>query len=238
LRPLKIYAPVRLIEGQKKFDVLDGGKDLKLNRDLPNNVLEITYNGKPLKIISDADQHWIGAVDQHTGWTYIKKFEGGGRGRYIEDEGPMRITASAYDPIRQRAVVNLELLTSFERIKTRKKIRQKAHWYATVCNGPILEVNSVGAVCQKLSMKADKKYYDLNGRFGVFYRGFARLVILNRDDEVLFTGSTMPIDPREEFVVSAALPVDDDADMIKLKVYDYQNRFVGNLAEVRIPRYE
>ncbi len=238
LRPMKIYTPVKMVDGQKKFRALKESGKLKVNKELPNDVLEIPYKGMPIKLVSDADKHWIAAVDQHTGWTYIKQFEGGETGHYIDNEGPIRVTASAYDPVRGRAVVNLELLTSFARCQPQKSIRQKAHWYATVCKGPILELTRVGAVCRKLSLKADKKYYDLAGRFGVFYRGFARLVILDRDGEPVFTGPTMPIDPREEFIVSAALPADDDADTIVLKIYDHNNEYVDNLAEVRVPRYE
>lgn len=237
LRRISVYLPTPRYDGRKRYHVFgwgDKAAHAQFDESLPTDVLAIHYTGATFKISSHPSMWWIATVDHDSGWTYIKAFDAQTGARYPENEGPVEVYGSAWDRARGWAFLEMELLTGLARLAPGAALQQREHWYATVCKGPVLAFTPVGVVCQPLQAARDGAYFDVSGRFGVFYLGAAAFRVLGEGDAVLFESEPVPIDPRREFLASTTLPSGEGARRISLVVYDHRRRPVSELASVPI----
>jgi len=236
LRNLSIYVPVPRDGNEKVFTSFfppSAKKEAQFDESLPTDILAIHYAAEMFKVASHARQWWVATVDHDSGWTYVKAFDVDISASYVDNNGPIEVFGSGMDfPLGQ--FVEMELLTGINTYPPGEGVEQREHWYACICKGPVLAFTPVGLVCGKLNVERDRDYLDLSGRFGVFYFGSARLEMFDAEGNVVDTSEPIPIDPREEFVLSATLPARDDVETIVLKVYDAQDRYRGELADVRV----
>ncbi|NLX13927.1 MAG: hypothetical protein GXY44_09790 [Phycisphaerales bacterium] len=233
LRRLSFFFPVPLLDGVKKYRPilsLQTQTGTHFDASLPEDVLAVHYGGQAVQVISDSRKGWIAAVDRQSGWTFIKTLDALESAGYVDQHGPIELATGAMDRAQNLAVNRMELLGGFQRCRPGADIAQIEHWYAAVCQGPILAVTSVGAACEPLALRQEKEYIDVSGRFAVFYRGLARLAVLDHRDRELFVGEPIPIDPRQELLINATLPVKDKADVVVLRIHDYLDEPVGELA--------
>lgn len=237
LRNLSFYLPLPRVESRQPYhSFLTKTPEMMAQFEYlsEDHILAIHFKGVEFKVASHALKWWIAAVDHATGWTYVKAFDAAPGSRYMDGNGPIEVYGSGYDREKGQAFVEMELLTGFQRCRPGKGIEQREHWYATTCSGPVLDLTPVGTICERLKLAGDQQYYDVSGRFGVFYRGLARLKLVDHRDEVLFAGEPIPVDPREEFRLSATLPAKEGAVAVVLVILDHAHQEAGELARVRV----
>jgi len=235
LRRLSVYVPVPRKDGKKEYTTFLDPKpamQAQFDESLTAEVLAIHYAAEQFKIASDAEDWWVAAVDHDTGWTYVKAFDRteGDRPVTVDNNGPIEVYGANRDEPLGGSFVELELLAGMGRYRSGESIEQREHWYATTCKGPVLELTPVGVVCDRLTCQRDGEYYDVSGRFGVFYLGVARLRLEDRKGKTLFVGEPILIDPRKEFTLTATAPAKKDAAAAVLEVFDYQAKLAGELA--------
>jgi hypothetical protein len=238
-RDITFYVPVPQVEGRKRYHSFlpaESAMTAQFDESLPADVLAIRYAGVQFKIASHASAWWIAAVDHETGWTFVKAFDPEPDAQYVHDNGPVEVYGSGPDHPSGKRFVEMELLSGIAHHAPKERLTQTEHWYGTICRGPVLAMSPAGVVCEPLRATRDREYYDLAGRFGVFVQGFLRVVILDRKDDVLFTGEPLLIDPRRELQFSATAPVTEGADVIVLRVFDHKGSRVGDLARVSIAK--
>lgn len=231
LRKWVLYLPVEMREGNKDY-LLDAADSdaVEVDERQPGDLIAVHYRGQPFQLISRADRQWIVALDSETGWTLVRQFDTREKERFFNEDGPIHLIACA-----DSDTIDLQLRSGFVRRRPNRSITRLETWCLTRCRGPILEVKETAVVCARMVAARDKEYYDISGRYGVFYRGHARLIVLDAEDEALFTSRPIAIEPGKEFKLSAALPADEDAVDIVLKIYDYQDEPVGELDRTRAP---
>ncbi len=238
LRRLSFYVPVPRKDGKKKYHSFlppEPKMNAQFDESLPEDILAIHYAAEQFKIASHA-AWWVAAVDHDTGWTYVKSFEANPDARWagVDDNGPIEVYGAGRDSPSGGSFVEMELLAGIGRYRTGEAIEQREYWYATTCTGPVVALTPAGVVCQAMAVNRDREYYDLSGRFGVFYLGTARPRVVDRQDETLFDGDPILIDPRKEFTLAATAPVKENAAAVVLEVFDHQACKVGELARVKL----
>ena len=101
------------------------------------------------------------------------------------------------------------------------------NWWAAKVRGPILGVDSVGAVAKKLAFSASTK--QLSGIYGVFYSGTAKVVFVDEAGEIVAEGKPQADLPLQEFQYQDSAAVPSGFVSAQLRVYDGNGAFVGIL---------
>ena len=101
------------------------------------------------------------------------------------------------------------------------------NWWAAKVRGPVLSVDSVGAVAKKLALNLSTK--QLSGIYGVFFQGTAKIVFVGGTGEILGMGTPQPISPLQEFQFQDSTVVPSGAVAAQLRIYDGNGFFVGIL---------
>jgi hypothetical protein len=96
-------------------------------------------------------------------------------------------------------------------------------WFAARLKGPVLSVNSGGAVQEFLQIKNGR----LTGRFGVFYSGTAKLAYIGRNGEDLGLGPARPVTPLETLVLDETDTIPPGTALLELAVYDPSGQKLG-----------
>ncbi len=238
-RSLSFFFPVPLVDGVKKYRPLlslQAQAGTRFDAQFPTDVVAVHYGGQAVQVLSDSRKGWIAAVDQQSGWTFIKSLDGLETAGYVDHHGPIELETGVLDRGRSLAINRMELVGGFQRCRPGAGITQTEHWYVAVCRGPILAVTPVGATCEPLTLRPEKEYIDVSGRFAVFYCGLARLAVLDHRDQEIFVDEPIPIDPRQELQIDATLPIKEKADVVVLRIYDYRDQLVGELAREHLRR--
>jgi hypothetical protein len=106
------------------------------------------------------------------------------------------------------------------------------NWWTAKVRAPILDVNSVGAIAEKLSYSATTQ--SVSGIYGVFHQGTVRVTFLNALGEVLTEGTSVQVSPLTEFHLQEIIDIPDSIKTIEIRVYDSQDTFVGILDSAEV----
>ncbi len=98
-------------------------------------------------------------------------------------------------------------------------------WWAGKVRGPVLDVDSVGAISARLSYQSGSHL--LTGCYGVFYQGSAQAVVVNAGGDVVGEGKTHSVSPLEEFVLQDTMTFPAGASSVQVRVYNETGGFVG-----------
>lgn len=101
------------------------------------------------------------------------------------------------------------------------------NWWAAKVEGPVLDVDSVGAVAHKLSYS--KSPEDLVADYGVFYDGTANLAFVDLQGKVISEGKKYTVSPLEEFHLEEMVTIPDSAKSVEVQVHDSSGAFIGIL---------
>jgi hypothetical protein len=238
MRKLTVYLPVPERDGKKLYRQLGPDTEdvlAQFDESVGPGVVAIHYAGAMFKVASDAGDWWLACVDRDSGWTYVKAFEPQRGARYVDNNGPIEVFGSKINRKTPLAFLELELLTGLRRYRPGDVLHQREHWYATICcHGPVVRVNDVGIVAEPLRCRAQADSVAVEGRFGVFYAGFAEVHLFN--DAGLPVGRSDPIaiNPTRELVLDTQMPTREPPARVMLHVFDYRGRRVGALDSASI----
>jgi len=101
------------------------------------------------------------------------------------------------------------------------------NWWGAKVHGPVLDVDSVGAIGERLGYSPDSQL--LTGRYGVFYEGMAKVAFLDDRGATLVEGSAHPITPLTEFHLQETLAIPTGARKTEVRVYDVAGSLAGIL---------
>jgi Secretion system C-terminal sorting domain len=102
-------------------------------------------------------------------------------------------------------------------------------WWAAKVLAPVIYVDSVGAIAQRLSY--DRVSRLMSAKYGVFYAGFAGVVFLNSNGQIVGEGAKHPITPLAEFDLSESIAVPDSAVKVEVSLFNSDGEFAGVLEE-------
>ncbi|MCW8848977.1 MAG: T9SS type A sorting domain-containing protein [Melioribacteraceae bacterium] len=189
--------------------------------EVATEIYGVVFKPEGKKLFADPDKGWIGYVDEGKSKAYIKSFKIFEEEIYPGDNGGGRVQVylgpSYYEVEVASPIVNLKANGG------RYSFIQ--NWYATTINGPILDVNSAGAIETPLYQSSQTN--NILGTFGVFHIGTAKLVAKDSSGVILAEGITHNITPFEKLVINEALELPEETTAIEIVVYDYSGNEVG-----------
>jgi len=184
-------------------------------------IFGVQYAREQKKVFADVPVGWICFADLDSEVVYIKTFDVVEGATYPDNGGIAQLyTSSAGD------YFEVEVTGPIEDIPANGgQIALTINWWAAKVKGPILSVNSVGAINQYLRIYGDV----LTGNFGVFHIGKAKILILNAEGQTLTEVAEYDVSPLQNLAVSENITIPANAERIELRVYSPDGSEIGIL---------
>ncbi len=173
------------------------------------------------KLFADPHKGWICYVDELNGIAFAKTFPVFEGAEYPDDGARVAVYMDARD-------VEVEITGPVEDIPAGEMISFTEDWYAAKVNGPILNVNSAGAVNAFLKLDSNL----LTGNYGVFYVAKAKLVFLNNSGQKIGEGTEHNVSPLENFNLSESITLPDSTEKVQLCICDENGSLINVLDEL------
>jgi hypothetical protein len=199
-----------------------GGKPKVLNYgEVAPGIFGVQYAREQKKVFADVPVGWICFADLDSEVAYIKTFDVVDGATYPDNGGIDQLyTSSAGD------YFEVEVTGPIENIPANGgQIALTINWWAAKVKGPILSVNSVGAISQYLKIQGDV----LTGNYGVFHVGKAKVLVLDADGQVLTESQELDVSPLQNFAPSESITLPANAERVELRVYSPDDTEIGIL---------
>jgi len=99
------------------------------------------------------------------------------------------------------------------------------NWWTARVRAPILDVNSVGAIANRLSYNSSSNI--LSGIYGIFHKGTARVKFLDENKQVLSEGSQITVSPLAEVKLEEAIIIPSGAKSVEVQVRNEKGDMIG-----------
>lgn len=228
---------------------------LSYKPDYENGMMRVHYDYKVGKIGMDSSGGWIATLDATDGYVFVHRFTYKSGRAYPDNasvefwlNGPGEIAAWGREiekmPDDTAYLMESEVLSPFASLEPGESYTFSYDWYsAKVPAGAVVTACSdIGVTCKVLSAEVCDGKLGLDGQFGVFYRGYCRLVLLDEDDgEIKKVRGKVSVTPLKALVLSEIklnknITVPEDAVKLGVKLYDAKGQLVGELGKTAIIR--
>jgi hypothetical protein len=180
---------------------------------------QFTPNSK--KLFADPKKGWICFVDELNGVTFAKTFPVFEGAEYPDNGARISVYMDAID-------VEVEVTGPVEDIPSGGMISFTEDWYSAKVKGPILNVNSAGAV--NTSLKSDNNI--ITGNYGVFYAGKAKFIFMDNSGQKIGEGIEHNVSPLENFNLSESVALPGNTEKVQLCIYDENGNLINVLDEL------
>lgn len=165
--------------------------------------------------VADSDGGWIAYVDERDGYLFAKRFT------YFEGEAYPDSGASVEVYISDDLpYLEVEVASPLVDVPPGGSYTFDEDWYAAKVKGPILAVNAVGAIRERLCIAQRGDAITLRGVYGVFYVGQVDIVLKGIDGEVIRSGGRLDVSPLETFTLNQTISVQPGVDRVELVLRD------------------
>ena len=178
------------------------------------------FKSNQQKLFADPHKGWICYVDSLNGVAFAKAFPVFEGAEYPDDGARIAVYMDSRD-------VEVEVTGPVEDIPAGGMISFPEDWYAARVFGPILNVNSAGAVNTYLRLNNNV----ITGNYGVFYVGKAKLVFEDNAGQKLGEGNEYNVSPLENFNLSETVTLPDNTEKVQLCIYDQNGNLINVLDE-------
>jgi len=223
-----VYFPIRADSrfGPDGYYVMSGDKeDSQWKSNIVPGVSAVQYLHHGGKIGADSDGGWICYVDRKDGYAYAKTFSFFKEQAYPDSGASVEVFTSAGLPY-----LEVEVLSPLVDLAPKQSYTFVENWYATRCEGPILEVNNVGVIKKRLTVQPlNDESARIDGAYGLFYQGEVRVAFQNAEGEKIGSGKSYPVFPPVQFLLQDRCVIPRKTRLVELQLYDAFGRFVGTL---------
>lgn len=190
-------------------------------------IYGVQYLPEGKKIFADSHPGWICYMDERTGHAYAKTFELSEGAEYPDQGAHVEAWINSVPLL----YLEVEVVSPIVELAPNGRYTFTEDWWAARVQGPILQVNQVGAIAQRLRLEGDS----LSATCGVFHEGKARLVFVGGDGKVLEEGQVYPVTPLETFNLREKIKMVPGAVRAELRVSDPGGVPIGVLDAVELP---
>ncbi len=226
--------------------------------DAENKMMQVHYQRKLGKIGLDSKAGWIATVDATDGYVFVQQFNYE-PGREYPDNATVefwmnglgefvawgKVNKMPEDPQKNPYVFESEMISPYADLKPGEISSFHYDWFAAKIgsNVPVLDCGKAGVTCELLSAKLHDGKLLLNGRCGVFYKGYILLLFTdqnNRTIKEVLTGQ--PVGPLEPVVFSQmpklteGIDIPENAVDIVVFVCSAKGEAFGEIARTQISR--
>ncbi len=192
-------------------------------------VFGVQFLPEGKKIFADSKPGWVCYVDERAGCAYAKTFELSEGVEYPDEGAHVEVWVNT-DPLLYLEVEVVSPIVELAASGGRYTFTED--WWAARVPGPILTVNRVGAMAERLRL-ADGLW---RATGGTFHQGECRLVFVDRDGNVVGRGRSRPVSPLETYVLKEKAQVPRGAVRTELRVSDRGGTLIGVLDALDLPR--
>lgn len=246
-RNMRVYCPLNPDSVYPKgYHITHGPEDhSSFQPDESGRMVVTHYERKMGKIGVDNAAGWIATVHGTAGYALVQRFPYYPEKEYPDQasvevwhHGPYGPKAAQTDPKTFPYFLESELLSPFAQLAPGESYTFSSDWYATAIGGnyPVLDCTEAGIVCEPLTAKVTKNEMTVEGRFGVFRRGTARIVFFDSQGKLLGNAPFQhAVSPLEPLVVAEAFSLPpQDAAALALLVGDAMGQNWERLATVSL----
>ncbi len=223
----------------------------EIQPNLVPGLLRLHYSWIVGKVALDSPDGWLANVDGSSGFVFVQSFryqpnavypDGSSVEVWTNGLGTIKAWGRTVNmqpnPIDNPYVVESELIGPYARLEPGRQSEFSYDWYSANIGGnfPILSCGQYGCSCQPFSAKRRGNQISLDGRFGVFYKGFLGIEFVDAYGrpvgKLKLLDSVSPLQPlvlRSTIVNSPA-----NAASIRLAIYRSSTERLGELARVAI----
>jgi hypothetical protein len=188
-------------------------------------VYGVQFSPDGRKIYGDPHKGWIAYVNQSDTVVFAKTFDIVHGAQY--PDGGSRVAVYVSGSV---APIYLEVEIKSPTVQLAANggtYSFTENWWAARASGPILDVDSVGAVTGRLSYNAASR--SLSALYGVFYKGTARVAFLDAGGQLLAEGQPHAVSPLSVFRLEDTVAIPGGAARAEVRIYDEPGGFRGIL---------
>ena len=232
-----VYFPLsRKSKHERGFVELTKGEETEMARaqwkpNIVDGIMGVTYLQNVGKIGADSPGGWIAYVDELHSKVYVKRFE-----VFPDEDYPDQDSTVAVYTDGELPYIEMEVMGPVREIPPGESYTFDIDWYSCSCNGPIRDCTDTGVIAQPLALKeqADQDPV-LTGKFGIFYRGSARVLLLD-DKGQAREYKKVPVSPAQPLELNEPLSLDDTVQKIVLQIVNENGQPFSEkpLAELKV----
>lgn len=218
-RNMRVYCPLNPDSIYPKgYHITHGPEDhSSFQPDESGRMVVTHYERKMGKIGVDSSAGWIATVHGTAGYALVQRFPYYPEKEYpdrasveVWHHGPYGPKAAQTDPKTFPYFLESELLSPFAQLAPGESYTFTSDWYATAIGGNflVLDCTEAGIVCEPLTAKVAQNQVTVEGRFGVFGRGTAKIAFLDSEGKSLGDASFKhAVSPLEPLVLAETFPL-------------------------------
>jgi hypothetical protein len=197
--------------------------------EVATGIYGVQFSPDGQKIFADPEKSWIAYADLSDTVVFARTFpifdgmqypDGGARVSVYVSSVPSGNNGPAYMEVEVKGPLVDLAANGGEYTFTE-------NWWAARVHAPILDVDSVGAIGERLSYSTTK--HALSAAYGVFYEGTANLAFIDSGGKVLTEGQQHSVSPLEEFQLEEDIAIPGDAKFVDVQVHDSTGELIGVL---------
>lgn len=220
----RLYIPVTVNSKSKAgYTVLSQG-GIGQYKLLPDNLLQVSYQGQKGRIGMDSQAGWAAHVDESHDYALVQRFEPSKLGDYPESGSTVTVETSG-----DLSYMTLGLYSPTRTLQPGDSYEIVTDWYATRVGGPVVNATEVAAIEQPLKLQRVDGKLKLTGTLGVFVPGNLAFIIQNDSGTAIGQPTTLKVSPAEVVKLSETLP---DEAQGKALLVELQNDTGTPLGEV------
>jgi hypothetical protein len=228
---------------------------LSYKPDYENKMMRVNYDYHVGKIGMDSSGGWIATLDATDGYVFVHRF-GYEAGRAYPDNasvefwlnGPGELAAWGREiekmPDDTAYLMESEVLSPFASLEPGESYTFRYDWYSAKvpAGSAVASCSDIGVTCKALSAEVCGGKLKVGGDFGVFYKGYCRVVFLDEDGkEVAKVPRKLSVTPLEPLVLSEVksakdISVPEGAVKLCVNLYNAKGKFIGELGKTAIIR--
>ncbi|HEY9167833.1 MAG TPA: T9SS type A sorting domain-containing protein [Candidatus Kryptonia bacterium] len=222
INPNSVYGPTGVSP--------QGGNSQAWKGEVAPGIYGVQFATLGAKIYADPDKGWIAYSDVSDTVTFIRTFDVYDTAQYPDSGARVSVYVSGSAP-----PIYMEIEVKGPIVDLPASGGQYTfteNWWAAKMRGPVLCVDSVGAIADSLTYNPNSHL--LSGDFGVFYAGTVKAVFLDSGGGIVSGGETHQITPLEEFQLNEFVTIPDSAKTVQLVMLNKGGDTVGILESEEI----
>ncbi len=226
--------------------------------DYVNQMMGVHYEHRVGKIGLDSSAGWVATVDATDGYVFVHRFRHEPDKEYPDNSSVEfwsqglgefvawgKVNRMPEDPKDNPCLLETEILSPFAALKPGESYTFHYDWYAAKVppNLPVTDCSDVGVTCKPFTAGLRGGKICPEGSFGVFYRGYVRLVFADENGKELEADSLwIPVTPLEALDLSTlsdlsgGLKMPDKAKQLAVFLYNAEKKVIGELGRTQITR--
>ncbi len=180
------------------------------------------------KIYADPHLGWIAYADLLDSVVYAKTFDIFEGIQYPDSARVTVYVSSNFPPL----YLEMEVKAPLVELAPNERYTFIENWWAAKVRGPVLDVNTIGAIASRLSYSPATQ--TLSAIYGVFHTGTAYVAFVDANGQILSEGKSFPVSPLSEFQLRDTLVVPSGANIIEVRIYNTNNGLIGVLESTNV----